>query len=33
MEYGGLEGWSTEEEVWAVVAEIRVVALHPAVDG
>ena len=29
----GLKGWSTEEEVRAVVSEIRVVALHPAVDG
>ncbi len=29
----GLKGWSTEEEVRAVVAEIRVVALRPAVDG
>ncbi len=29
----GLKGWSTEEEVRAVVAEIRVVALQPAVDG
>ncbi len=29
----GLKGWSTEEEVRAVVAEMRVVALHPAGDG
>ena len=29
----GLKGWSTEEEVRAVVAEMRVVALRPAVDG
>ena len=29
----GLKGWSTEEEVRAVVAEMRVVALFPAVDG
>ena len=29
----GLKGWSTEEEVRAVVAEIRVVALQPAVGG
>ncbi len=29
----GLKGWSTEEEVRAVVAEMRIVALHPAVDG
>ncbi len=29
----GLKGWSTEEEVRAVVAEMRLVALHPSVDG
>ena len=29
----GLKGWSTEEEVRAVVAEMRVVALRPAGDG
>ncbi len=28
----GLKGWSTEEEVRAAVAELRVVALHPAGD-
>ncbi len=28
----GLKGWSTEEEVRAAVAEMRVVALHPAAD-
>ena len=27
----GLKGWSTEEEVRAVVAEMRIVALRPAV--
>ena len=29
----GLKGWSTEEEVRAVVAEMSVVALHPSIDG
>ncbi|MCH8995113.1 MAG: nitroreductase family deazaflavin-dependent oxidoreductase [Chloroflexi bacterium] len=29
----GLKGWSTEEEVRAAVAEMRIVALRPAVDG
>ena len=29
----GLKGWSTEEEVRAVVAEMKIVVLRPAVDG